>query len=151
MAAALRSDRPPILTLLDAMDEHLGAFEYDWRERFNRPLSEVFSGAMSWREAWNLTHELLLDSSSRIGAAFAGLAYPMSREAFILVDLYDLQHASKAKRKIKPYPRPNDSKPDVKRVGKTSLPPERVRALLQLNAPTRAGRKRGPNGRFVKQ
>lgn len=151
MAEALGSDRPPILTLLAAIDEHLGAFEYDWRTRFTRPLSDVFSGAMSWREAWNLTHELLRDSSSHVGAALAGLAYPMSRGEFILADLYDLQHQSKAKRKIKPYPRPNDTRPDVKRVGKTTLPPARVRALLQSNAPTRKGRARATNGRFVKQ
>ena len=29
-----RGDAPPILTLLDLIEEHRPAFEYDWRTRF---------------------------------------------------------------------------------------------------------------------
>ena len=61
---------------------------------------------MTWGEAWRLFQLLMRDSSSQIGAALAGWSEPVSRMDLTLRDLYDMQHASKAKRKPTPYPRP---------------------------------------------
>lgn len=73
---------------------------------------------MTWGEAVRLTRILSADTSSQVCAATNDLEYPLSREAVVLADLYDLQHASKSKRKPKPYPRPwhgrtKRTKPDV--------------------------------------
>lgn len=64
---------------------------------------------MSWAEAWRLTALLAADPSSQVGAAFAGWQYPVQRTDLTMRDLFDLQHKSKTKRKIKPYPRPWDT------------------------------------------
>ncbi len=46
------------------------------------------------------------DPSSCIAAGMAGWAHPVDRPSLILMDLYDLQHASKVKKTPKAYPRP---------------------------------------------
>lgn len=105
---------------------------------------------MSWREAWNLTGILVKDSSSQVGAALAGWSAPRTTEWLLLADLYDLQHASKAKRAPKPYPRPTD-KPNTRKVGKTSLPRAEAIRLLSRVSPTRSvGPARDARGRFTK-
>lgn len=107
---------------------------------------------MSWREAWNLTHILTKDSSSQVGAAFAGWDTPRSAEWLILADLYDLQHTSKAKRKPTPYPRPVPKKLASKRVGKTQLSRAEAIKLLQSVSPVRTvERARDSRGRFTKK
>lgn len=92
------------------IEEHRSAFEYDWRTRFGAPLRSVFSGEMNWREAWDLTVELLRDPSSHVAAALAKMTYPFSREAAISADLYDLLVSvnvdPKRRGQVKPYPRP---------------------------------------------
>jgi hypothetical protein len=55
---------------------------------------------------WHLVQMLRLDPTSRMYASIAGWNHPVTREAMVLMDLYDLQHASKSKRRPKPYPRP---------------------------------------------
>lgn len=124
-----RSDRPPILTLLGLIDRHRGAFEYDWRTRFGCPFTDV-PGRMSWGEAWRLTQQLLTDTSSHVTAAVNEWAYAWPREAFVLADLYDLQHKSKAKKgkTPKPYPRPNTAR--AKRMGVTHHSQRTIRAAL---------------------
>ena len=84
---------------------------------------------MSWGEAYRLTTALSRDTTSQVAVALAGWDYPISREAIVLMDLYDLQHQSKAKRKPKPYPRPW---PDRERrtFGRTSMSREELRAIL---------------------
>lgn len=47
---------------------------------------------MSWGEALRHTHTLAGDLSSHVGAALSGLKYPVTREAVVLMDLYDLEH-----------------------------------------------------------
>jgi hypothetical protein len=63
---------------------------------------------MDWGEVYRLTLILASDPSSQVAAAFAGWRHPLSWESAALRDLYDLQHASKSKRRPKPYPRPWD-------------------------------------------
>ena len=87
------------------MGQHRGAFEYDWRHRFGVPLQQV-GGRMSWGEAWRLTMVLAGDPSSQVGAALGGLSYPVDRADLVLRDLFDLQHQSKSRRRVPPYPRP---------------------------------------------
>jgi len=98
--------RGGILGLLDLIDAHRGAFEYDWRTRFHLSL-EVVPESMGWDEALRLTQQLTLDPSSHVAAAVAGWAHPVSREWAVTADLFDLQHLVAAgKSKPKPYPRP---------------------------------------------
>lgn len=60
---------------------------------------------MGWREAWLLLIALRSDPSSHISAALEGWENPISREALILMDLFDLDHAVAAgKGKPKPHP-----------------------------------------------
>jgi hypothetical protein len=61
---------------------------------------------MTWAEAVRLYRQLAADWSTAIAAARAGWEYPMSREALVLADLFDLQHFTKSKRRPKQYPRP---------------------------------------------
>ena len=94
-----------IVALTGLIEKHRGAFDYDWRTRFGLGTEDI-GGRMSWGEATRQTRTLSLDPSSHIAAALAGWEYPVSREALVLMDLFDLQHISKAKRKPSPYPRP---------------------------------------------
>lgn len=82
----------------------------------------------------------------------AGWDGPRSSEWLLLADLYDLQHASKAKRTPKPYPRPIPKKGEARRMGKTKLPTAEAVRLLRSVAPTRrVGPARDARGRFVKR
>jgi hypothetical protein len=109
------------------LDEHRGAFEYDWRTRFGLPLSAL-PVAMDWAEAWRLTLILVADPTSQVCAAMSAWKHPLSWEGIALRDLYDLQHQSKAKRKPKPYPRPWDVEPTKHGTG-SQLTPEQFEAL----------------------
>lgn len=73
------------------MDTHRGAFEYDWRTRFTQPLTAV-GKTMGWGEAVRLTHVLAGDPSSQVAAALAGWEYPVTHEAIVSMNLYDLTH-----------------------------------------------------------
>lgn len=94
---------------------------------------------MSWGEAVRLTVQLARDPSSHIAAALGDLSAPTSREALVLMDLFDLQHASKAKHRPKPYPRPWDKPPRTFGRG-TSMSPEELSAVLAAH---REGAARG--------
>lgn len=89
---------------------------------------------MSWAESWRLLHILLQDPTSHVGAAVAGYAYPFSREAAILADLYDLttrvNSDPKKGKKPEPYPRPWKDETGKKHSGKTDLSPEEARHVL---------------------
>lgn len=93
-----------IFGLLDLIDRHRGAFEYDWRTRFHVPFDPP--KFMDWGEVYRLTLILLSDPSSRVAAANLGWANPVSREWMALADLFDLQGRAKHGRKHKSYPRP---------------------------------------------
>lgn len=118
-----------IVALVELVDAHRGAFEYDWRARFHLPLT-VLGRSMPWGEAVRLTRQLSRDWSTAVGAAIGGWDYPMDRAAIVLADLYDLQHATKSKRKITPYPRPWDSDRRKTYGNKTSLTIDKLRSVL---------------------
>lgn len=105
----------------------------DWRARFGLALSDL-PGVMGWGEAYRLTLQLITDPSSHVAAAVAGWEYPATREALVLMDLYDA-YAKATFSRPKPYPRPWRNE-DKKRLGKTALPQDKVRALLKRRSPT---------------
>lgn len=84
---------------------------------------------MSYGEAIRLLGVLAADPSSMFAASREGWAHPISHEAAVLMDLYDLQHASKSKKKPKPYPRPWPAE-GTRRRGKTTLSRAEVVAVL---------------------
>src|SRR5690606_36817846 len=124
---ALRGGVGGILGLLDLIEEHRDAFDYDWRTRFGLS-TDVIGTEMDLREAWSLTRTLISDGTSRIGAAVAGWDRPWSPEAWALADIWDLLAQAYSKRKLQPYPRPNAPKPT--RFGKATLPQHHIRAAL---------------------
>lgn len=129
---------PFLLILLDAVEKHRAAIEYDWRAVFGVPFSDVEKGRMSLGEACRLLSVLAGDPSSKTAAAMEGWPYTFSREAMVLADLYDLTHSIAAQgKRVRPYPRPWPDV-DTSRLGKTSLPQDKVRALLARRAPARA-------------
>lgn len=77
----------------------------DFREKFRLSIHEV-GLSVRYDEAYALIVSLSSDSTSWFHAALADWDYPISREVMALMDLYDLQHQSKSKKKVKPYPRP---------------------------------------------
>lgn len=127
MAGLAGGDPPGILGLVELIDEHRGAFEFDWRTRFGLPLADV-PGRMSWGEAWRLTRELSVEPDSHVASALAGWQYPSSRAALVLADLFDLHHTIHAKQSPKPYPRPWDAAP---RTIRPTVSQARVRELLR--------------------
>lgn len=130
------------------IDQHRAAFEYDWRTRFHLPLTAI-GRAMSYGEAFRMTGLLAGDPGSQVGAALAEWAYPLSREAIALVDLYDLQHTSKAKRKPKPYPRPMPERTVRRHQPDATMTQADVIAALRMAGHTKAlpGTKDAPHWR----
>lgn len=120
--------------LLELIEEHRGAFEYDWRTRFGLPLTVVGGWEMSYGEAYRLTKELAVEPGSRVFAAVSGWAYPMSREALVTADLIDVIARAMFQRVHTTYPRPWDG-PDVTRIGGTNLPQDYVRGVLDGRIP----------------
>lgn len=87
------------------MARYRGAFEFEWRSRFKKPLKIVGTRKMSWGEAFRLTEILLADPSSTVAAAVYEWKHPLSREGLILADMWDaLSH--RVYKDPKPYPRP---------------------------------------------
>lgn len=120
------------------MDEHAGAFEYDWRTRFRLPLTVAGTSRMRWPEVWRLFEQLAEDPSSHVGAALQGWTYPASRELLALSDLYDLTTAvnvdtrrGQPQKYLRPWPAPGTT-----RVGRSTLTTEETKELLA----TRFGR-----------
>lgn len=80
---------------------------------------------------------LAVDPATHLGASLAGWDYPMSREALVSADLFDLTHqiawsqADKRKRgpKPKPYPRPWPDRQKTR--PRPTVPPEVVIAALR--------------------
>lgn len=91
-----------ILALLELIEEHRAAFDYDWRTRFHLPVSAI-PGEMPWDEALRLTQLLRHDTSSQIAAALEGWSRPISNETLVLADIFDLDHEVNSKKKPKPH------------------------------------------------
>ena len=104
------------------IEAHRGPIEYDWRTRFHLPLSSVGQpGEMTWSEAVRLSRILRADPSSALAAALVGWSHPVSREALILMDQWDLDAAvASGKRRAPRHPgRPYDNDSTTTRYGKT--------------------------------
>ncbi len=69
-------------------------------------MESLDSGRMSWGEAWRLAEVLAGDPSSRTCAAINGWDYPMSAEAIVLADLFDLWTTADAAPYKRPWPPP---------------------------------------------
>ena len=87
------------------------------------PLSTVPED-MGWAEVVRLTGILRKDPSSAIAASMEGWKYPISREALLFADLYDLTVAANTDSKRRPKPHPGrpfdvDGSRDVKKYGST--------------------------------
>ena len=92
--------------------------------------------AVSYREAALLIAVILRDPESWTQATKAGWTYPVSREWIVASHTYDLlamANSGKGK-KPKPYPNPFPNK-DTIRTGKTQLPPQEVRKILDWMNP----------------
>lgn len=88
-----RCDGGGIAALLDLLEEHPAAFAYDWRTRFHLGL-DCIPETMGWVEAVGHVRLLSRDPSSMIAAAMQGWDHPITREAVVLMDLFDLMHAA---------------------------------------------------------
>lgn len=108
-----------VFGLLRVVAQHRGAVEYDLRHRFNLSLYDV-GNTVSIFEVARLVVIVRADPSSAIAAAVEGWDHPITREALVLMDLFDLDMAVAAgKKKPKPYQRPWKQEGDVKRMGNT--------------------------------
>ncbi len=138
MAGRLGRLRGGILGLILLIGEHRAAFDYDWRSRFHLPADSI-GREMPWDEAVRLTRLMRADPSTHIAAAVEKWEHPVTREALILMDVFDLEHAVNSKKTPKPHPgRPWKDKGAKRRMGNTGgRTPDEVRALL---AAAREGR-----------
>lgn len=119
MAVPFGCERGGILWLVGLIDEHRPAFDYDWRSRFGVPVSTIGTG-MPWDEALRLAILLHKDPASMLFASSQGWDYPVSREALLLMDIFDLEHAVNSKKTPKPHGmRPGKSAKDTTRYGNT--------------------------------
>lgn len=72
------------------------------------------------------------DPSSALAAAIEGWDHPISREAAILMDLWDLEYAKSGTKKPSRYPRPYVVKGEQVQRGKAGgRTPEEVKELLR--------------------
>ena len=127
----LRGEPPGSLTLLRLAQEHRPALEYDWRTRFGCAFAP--GDTMTWGESVRLTQVLLGDPTAQVATSVAGWAYPASREALTLADLYDVTVRANSKRhaKVSAYPRPWD-KPKAATWGRTRLSQRVINAAMAL-------------------
>lgn len=87
---------------------------------------------MSLAEAARLTVILRADPSSAMTAAVEGWTHPVSREAAVLMDLWDLEHAKAGPKRRAEYPRAWKPSHEVRRRGDAAgRTPEEVKALLR--------------------
>lgn len=113
-----------IFGLLGLIRDHRGAVEYDWRARFGVGLA-VIGDSMPVTEAARLAVILRHDPSSGIAAAVEGWKHPVSREALVLMDMFDVTMAQAHAGAKGPRPKPHPGRPwesvdaDVRRMGNT--------------------------------
>lgn len=93
---------------------------------------------MTWGEAYRLTQILAADPSSQVGAALANLTHAVTREALVLMDLFDLTHQAawasgggKGSRP-KPYPRPLPSRQSRRAKPDAKLTQDEIIAALRM-------------------
>jgi hypothetical protein len=119
-----------ILELYGLIEKYPVELTRDFREKFHLSLSEV-GKSVRFDEAYRLILTLHSDPESWLQASVAGWEHPVSRDFAVLADLYDLQHASKSKRRPKPYPRPWEGADQrLRNAKKKRMSPEQLRARL---------------------
>lgn len=133
MAARIGCGRGGICWLVDLIDERRQAFTYDWHTRFGQPVAAIGSPSMPWNEAVALAQVIHMDPSSMLSAAALGWDYPLTREALISLDTFDLLHAANTSKRPKPHPmRPKSQTKQTNRYGNVGgRSVEQVKALLQ--------------------
>lgn len=97
--------RGGICQLLDLIEEHRGAIEYDFRSRFHVGAHEI-GNDIGWGEALRLIRILRSDPSTMLAASVEQWEYPLSRTDAILADMWDLSYAKAGAKKRERYPRP---------------------------------------------
>lgn len=124
-------DAGGIRSLLDLIDEHRAALEYDWRTRFHIGLDEV-PARMSYGEACRQVVTLAGDPSTQFSVSLHGMKFPVTREWLAIADLIDITAGDKKWH----YPRPLDEKPkSPPRQGNArGRDPQEVVALLRAAA-----------------
>lgn len=100
-----RGDAGGILGLLELIEEHRAAIEYDFRSRFHLG-AHVIGHEVGWGEAIRLVRILRSDPSSMLAASVEDWEYPLSRTDAILADMWDLSYAKAGSKKRERYPRP---------------------------------------------
>lgn len=115
MAAAQRCQLGGIQQLIDVIDEHRGAVEFDLRARFGLPLDAVGS-TLSWGESIRLIRLLASDPANWLTAQMQGWDHPWSRETMLLADIFDLTYRAAGVKKPKPYPRPWPERRDTRQL-----------------------------------
>ena len=78
-------ERGGIRGLLDLIEEHRAAIEYDFRTRLHLPLSAIPED-VGWDEAIRLIGVLRRDPESLTASSMEGWDYSMSREALLLAN-----------------------------------------------------------------
>lgn len=91
--------------LLAVLREYRGAIEYDWWTRFGRGLCSIGS-EMTLSEAARMVEIIRADPSSALAAAVEGWDHPVSREAAVLMDLWDLEAIKSGAKRPPQYTRP---------------------------------------------
>lgn len=115
MAEGQRRRPGGIHQLIELVDEHRGAVEYDLRARLNATLADVGVG-MSYAEAIRLLLLVARDPTSQLAASLNGWNHPWSHEAMVLADLFDLTHMAAGVKRPKPYPRPWPDKRETRQL-----------------------------------
>lgn len=131
-SARRRRRRQPggIRSLILLTEEHRAAFDYDWRTRFHLPASVIGTDEMSWGETLRLTKILRSDPASAVAAAIEGWTHATSREALVLMDLFDLEHRVNSKRPPAPHPGRPGARTNRRTGSRIGNPGKRTRADL---------------------
>lgn len=106
---AVGRERGGIAELLDLIEERRDALAYDWRTRFHLGLDAV-PEVMGWGEAVGHVRILRADPSSMLASAVEGWAFPISREALALYDIFDVTVQVNSDPK-KGRPKPHSGRP----------------------------------------
>jgi hypothetical protein len=122
-----------ILKLRELISEHPSELTYDLRSRFGLSIRDI-GYALPYDEAIALVSVLMRDPSSWIQAVWNDWKYPVSHDWIMAWQTLELLKHAHSSKKPKPHPTPW---PDasVTRTGKTNLPQDKVRMILDSMRP----------------
>lgn len=119
--------------VLGVLREYRGAVEYDissrFPGRFPRGLRSV-GDTCTLQELARLIEILRADPSSALAAAIEGWTHPVSREAAILMDLWDLEAIKSGAKKPPKYERPWKSAASKQHLGDAPMSRDELDARL---------------------